>query len=294
VPSKFAYCRFRRKLAAFNEAVADVLARAVAQLRETLPGFGDDVAVDSTDVTAWANGFHPATDPDAGTGAKKKPHTYYWYGYKVHLAVDAASELPVWFELTAANVYDGKHLAPVLHEAQHRFDWFHPEHIMADKGYDSRACFDFVGNDLRAIPVIDVKARKSLRAREGRECEAVAVVTQAGTHYRCERTPYDPHCTRFGKCPLLPMFADSPLNEPTMAPYYERYSPFPYGSREWKTLYNKRVSVERVFSRLKTYRKLDAIRTRRLPKVWLHVALSLLTMAGCAVAATGSVRKCVP
>jgi hypothetical protein len=51
------------------------------------------------------------------------------------------------------------------------------------------------------------------------------------------------------------------------APHFERYSPFPYGSREWKTLYNKRVSVERTFSRLKTYRKLDSIRTRRLGKV---------------------------
>jgi ABC-type proline/glycine betaine transport system permease subunit len=43
------------------------------------------------------------------------------------------------------------------------------------------------------------------------------------------------------------------------------------------------VSVERVFRRLKTYRKLDAIRTRRLPKVWLHVALSVLAMTAAAV-----------
>jgi hypothetical protein len=36
--------------------------------------------------------------------------------------------------------------------------------------------------------------------------------------------------------------------------------------------------VERVTSRLKGYRKLDALRTRRLPKVWLHVAMSVLAM----------------
>jgi IS5 family transposase len=293
VPSKFAYCRFRRKLTGFNEMIADVLSRAVERLRATLPGFGENVAVDATDIHAWANGFHQDTDPDAGTGAKKKPHTYYWYGYKVHLAVDAESELPIWFELTPANVYDGKHLAPVLHEAQHRFGWFGPQHVMADKGYDSRACFEYVGS-LGAIPVIDVKARKSLRAREKRECEAMPVITPTGTRYRCERVPYDQHCSRFGKCPLLPMFVDSPMNDGTAAPYYEQHSPFPYGSREWKLLYNKRVSVERVFSRLKTYRKLDAIRTRRLPKVWLHVAMSLLAMLGSAVASDRqSVRRCV-
>jgi len=57
------------------------------------------------------------------------------------------------------------------------------------------------------------------------------------------------------------------------------------------------VSVERVFSRLKTYRKLDAIRTRRLPKVWLHVALSVLVMNATAVVNLGNsladLRKCV-
>ena len=38
------------------------------------------------------------------------------------------------------------------------------------------------------------------------------------------------------------------------------------------------MSVERVFGRLKGYRKLDSLRTRRLPKVWLHVAMSILAM----------------
>ena len=50
--------------------------------------------------------------------------------------------------------------------------------------------------------------------------------------------------------------------------------------RGWKRLYNKRVSVERAFSRLKGYRKLNDVRTRGLAKVWLHVALSLLAMLG--------------
>ena len=42
--------------------------------------------------------------------------------------------------------------------------------------------------------------------------------------------------------------------------------------------------IERAFSRLKGYRKLSAIRTRRLPKVWLHVAVSLLSMASAVLA----------
>ena len=93
------------------------------------------------------------------------------------------------------------------------------------------------------------------------------------------------------------MFADGLLNEAVPGRYFERHSPFPYGSCQWKTIYNKRVSVERVFSRLKTYRKLDAIRTRGLPKVWLHVVMSLIAMNVVALAnlvdGSADFRKCV-
>ena len=49
-------------------------------------------------------------------------------------------------------------------------------------------------------------------------------------------------------------------------------------------LYNKRVAVERVFGRLRIYRKLDALRTRRIAEVWLHVAISVLVMNVAALA----------
>ena len=297
IPTKFAYTRFRKKLIAFNDLIAEVLSQCVEKLREALPGFGSTVAVDATDIKAWANGLHKETDPDAGTGAKhKSSRRVYWYGFKVHLVADAESELPIWFRLTPANVYDGHHLPPLLKETQSQYSWFRPAHVLADKGYDSRECFRFVGEDMRAIPVIDIRERRTKRGREARPCEARAELTPDGIRYRCDRVPYDPVCPRFGKCPLLPLFVDSPLNQKVAAPYFERYSRFPYGSRQWKDIYNKRVSVERVFSRLKTYRKLDAIRTRRLPKVWLHVAISLTVMNAAALVnartGSGSIRRC--
>jgi hypothetical protein len=279
IPSKFAYCRFRKKLVGFNELVGKVLTQSVERLREALPGLGATLAVDATDVKAWANGLHQETDPDARTGAKKKSGGHhYWYGYKVHTVVDADAELPLWFSVTPANVYDGSMLPPVLQDAQTRYGWLHPHYVTADKGYDSKASFQFVGETIGAIPVIDVVQRTGRKARESRPCEAEPMITPDGVHYRCHRVPYDPACPRFGKCPLLPMFADGPLNQATPGRYFERHSPFPYGSCQWKAIYNKRVAVERVFSRLKGYRKLDAIRTRRLPKVWLHVAMSLVVM----------------
>ena len=231
---KYAVEAHHDELVCFNGLVANVLARCVDQFREVLPGFGDTVAVDATDVKAWANGLHQETDPDAGTGAKhKSSRRVYWYGYKVHLISGANWELPISFTVSPANVYDGAHLPSVLMAAKDQHDWFKPTHVLADKGYDSKECFRFVGEDLQAIPVIDVQKRRIGRAKEGeaeswRPCEAYPEITPNGVRYRCERLPYGPKCPRFGQCPLLPVFVHSPLNPATKVTYYERHSPFPY------------------------------------------------------------------
>ncbi len=47
-----------------------------------------------------------------------------------------------------------------------------------------------------------------------------------------------------------------------------------------KVRYNKRVAVERVYGTLKSYRKLDGLRVRRLARTWLYVALSILVFIG--------------
>lgn len=110
---------------------------------------------------------------------------------------------------------------------------------------------------------------------------------------QCERRPYSWRCPVFTNCRWHP--TRERVHPLEAAHYSERYSPFAYGSDEWKPVYNRRVSVERVFSRLPGYRKLNSIRTRRMPKVWLHVALSSLSMNAAAIVGMGSghVRRCV-
>jgi hypothetical protein len=297
IPSVFAIGRFRRKLSEFRDAVSKVLEGAVGQLRATLTDFGHTVAFDSTDVKAWANSFHQDTDPDAGVGAKKKGpgNTFFWYGFKVHLAVDANSELPIWFDVTPANRWDGSLLTPTIQDAMRRFDWLKPAYVTADKGYNGRDVFRSVAEEIGAIPVIDVKHPKA-KDREGRPCEAVAErMNSKVTIMHCEREPYDSFCPEYGHCPKQQSWMlGGKMAKVQRRQYFEQYSPFPFGSEAWKKVYNKRVSVERVFSRLKGYRKLNAIRTRRMPKVWLHVALSLLVMNGAALAANGNgIRRCV-
>lgn len=268
IPSKAAYSRFVRKLVAHRDLVEQCLVRATNTLKSLMPEFGATVAVDASDMKAWANGMHQETDPDAGTGAKhKSSRRVYWYGYKVHLGVCAETELPIWVHVTPANVYDGHHLSSVLNGASERYDWFSPQYVLADKGYDSKACFSFV-QDMGAEPVIDMKKRPGVNPSEVRPCEAKPVLTLWGVRYQCQRRPYDPVCPEFGRCPLLDPYVDTTQRKPHAV----------YGSREWKAIYNKRVSAERVFSATKRFYRLDNLTHRGLPKVTLHCTLSMLVM----------------
>jgi len=42
--------------------------------------------------------------------SQKKRDTYFWFGYKLHMVVDALYELPVSFTVTPANEADTVHM----------------------------------------------------------------------------------------------------------------------------------------------------------------------------------------
>jgi IS5 family transposase len=79
----------------------------------------------------------------AHEGAKKKeekrePEVYYWFGYKLHLVVDAFYELPLAFTLTPANEADTTYLKPLLQKASVDQEQTRSEVVSTDKGYDSQ------------------------------------------------------------------------------------------------------------------------------------------------------------
>ena len=156
-----------------------------------------------------------------------------------------------------------------------------------DKGYDSAANFQGVATETGAVPIIDVrrlgKGNRG-RERESRPCEAYPVITPEGVRYKCDRWPWEPKCPRFHQCPLLPVYLDSDLNTPGLTPTYERYAPFPYGSKERRAQYAKRSSVEMVNSRLKECRRLERHCFRGLAKVTAHALMSVAVMQATAVA----------
>lgn len=69
-------------------------------------------------------------------------------------------------------------------------------------------------------------------------------------------------------------------------------------TEEWKRIYDRRTSIERIFARLKGYRRLNNINVRRLRKVTVHCFLSLVVVQAQALHSavtnhTSNIRRCV-
>jgi hypothetical protein len=56
VPSVFACYRFTAKLRAYSDMLAACIDRVTASLSEQLPEYGRNIAVDGSDMPAYANG----------------------------------------------------------------------------------------------------------------------------------------------------------------------------------------------------------------------------------------------
>jgi len=312
MPGEDALGRFLKKLlkhaALFDAFIQDL----VNQLRELLPGFGAKLAVDSTDILAYANGYraHPS-DIDARWGAKKKinrkakdlsateekqgkkkePEVYYWFGYKLHLVIDALYELPLAFILTPANEADTTYLKPLLQKAKVDQEKTRPEVVITDKGYDSQENNTFVFQECKATPIIPIRERKEAQLpdicnAQGTplcSCGLKMVYWGRDGNYLKYRCPY-----ALGKAECKSRFrcSSSPYGYVLKLPIAEdvrRHPPLPRESKKWERLYRMRTAVERVNSRVKELLGLGKITLRGIKKVTVRSALSLLVMLAAAV-----------
>ncbi|HEX8646592.1 MAG TPA: hypothetical protein VF715_06800 [Thermoleophilaceae bacterium] len=118
VPSQWACYRFAAKLRDRSAALAACLDRVTAGLHKLMPGIGENVALDGSDLPAYANGQRYVSkngpererysDPDASWGHRSAVSTRKgggFYGFKVHAAVCTKTGLPLaWTVETAREV----------------------------------------------------------------------------------------------------------------------------------------------------------------------------------------------
>jgi len=115
------------------------------------------VVIDSTGLEAFFK-----ADPEARWGYRRASKPFY--GYKLHLVVDAFSELPIALEVTPGNVHDSRLLKHMLHAATGLGG---VEALEGDAAYDSKAIREYAQR-LGVRVIIPRNPRRAVRRRRRR------------------------------------------------------------------------------------------------------------------------------
>ncbi len=280
-PSQWACYRFAKMLRERDAwALARCLDDVLGALRHEHPDMGQNVAVDASDLPAYANGHrlnHDGTernysDPDASWGHRSAVSTRGkggFYGYKVHAAICANTDLPLAWSVQTAKESEHNLALPLIDKTKAL--GFDVRTAIMDKGYDSEGLHFFLMQ--RGIaPVIALKETGPVKRGKAEPPHCVhGEWTFAGADYKRRATKW--RCPS-GECKPGSMW----LNADRMHPL------IPRESKRFRHLYNSRSSVEREFGRLKHEWALLPLRTRGIARVQLHADLTILAKLACALA----------
>lgn len=113
----------------------------IGRIRDHLPDFGREVAVDATVIRSNSNGNRdPVSDPDAAWGVGNKSGARngkdWVFGYKILLVADANCDAPMYAEVVPANESEMGGFVSFMENFLSQ--GFEPEVVIADRGYDSK------------------------------------------------------------------------------------------------------------------------------------------------------------
>ncbi len=280
-PSVYAAYRFAEKLRRHGDKLERCIDGVVAGLKDKLPKYGTDLAIDASDMPAYANGQRflsnggpereHFSDPDATWGHRSAVSTRKgggFYGYRLHLAVDVATDLPVAWTVETARDHETLSVAPLIDTAKRRGAMVVTAAL--DKGYDNNRVYaECMERD--CLPLIPLRQTTAVKNGEHRPptCShgtwkfAGADRKREASKWRCPTGECAPASTWVAASRLHPLI--------------------PRESKRWKAAYRKRASVEREFGRLKNQWGLKPLRVRGLDRVRLHADLTILTKLACAL-----------
>jgi transposase, IS5 family len=273
-PSVYACYRFTAKLRDHRAMLDACIGRVVASLHAKVPGYGQDVAIDASDMPAYANGQRYVSkngpererfsDPDASWGHRSAVSTRKgggFYGFKLHAAVCTKTGLPVAWTVQTAKANESMFSAPLIDAARAR--GLAVESAAMDKAYDiervydecaARACVPLI--PLRATPAVKRGDHLPPTCEHGTWQFAGADYRRGATKWRCPTGECKPASTWI-KADRL-------------------HSLIPRETARWKAAYRKRAAVEREFGRLKHEWALLPLRVRGLDRVRLQADLTVL------------------
>ncbi|HSZ03976.1 MAG TPA: transposase [Solirubrobacteraceae bacterium] len=271
-PSVYACYRFTAKLREHAPVLERCIADVVRALKKANPLLGWDVAIDASDMPAYAKGMNvdeleseERADPDASWGHRSAISTRKgggFYGYKLHMAVCSKTDLPLAWRIETARKHETKAVAPLL-DKLHTLG-IDPETAALDKGYDHAVSY-FECAMREIAPVIPLRETQDVKRGEDGppSCEhgdwtfAGADRKRGASKWRCPT----------GECQPASVWIKANRLKPLI----------PRDGERWKGLYRGRGSVERAFGRLKHEWGLGPLRVRRIERVQLHANLTILS-----------------
>ena len=287
VPSEWACYRFAAKLRAYGDLLDACIARVLATLKAHTPEMGADIAIDGSDLPAYANGQRYVSkggrererfsDPDATWGHRSAVSTRKgggYYGYKVHAAVDTATGLPVAWTVETASAAEANFALGLIDTARSR--GFAVRTAIMDKGYDNGPIHDgCMDRDVSPVTALRQTGRVKAGEHKPPTCEH-GQWTFAGADYKRKATKW--RCPT-GDCKPASQWVKADRLHPLIPRHTER-------SRK---LYHSRGAVEREFGRLKHEWALLPLRVRGLERVRLHADLTILAKLATVLSRTRAV-----
>jgi IS5 family transposase len=211
------------------------------------------------------------SDSDASWGHRSAVSTRKgggFYGYRLHLAVDTATDLPLAWSIETAKANESTMVAPLL-DKLHALG-IRPQTCAMDKGYDIERVYGECAQ--RGVsPVIPLRETPAVKRGEHKPpCCEHGAWRFAGADYKRQATKW--------RCPTAEC---TPASRWIKA---DRLHPLiPRETLRWCGLYKKR-GAEREFGRLKNEWSLAPLRVRGIKRVQLHADLTILAKLSSALA----------
>jgi hypothetical protein len=270
----------------------------VQRLGAVVLDLGKDTAGDSTALHARRKGEKAAKEeiaeglPQPSGGKKeylddegKATKVVEWFGYKLHLLVDAKHEVVLTYQVTTANAADCKSLPDLVKQGQGNLPENRIQTLADDKAADDNESHRLL-NGAGIRPVI--QNRRSWKDQieqmlPGHDGRSNIVYDEAGALYCYDRTSlpivrckmayigYEPQRETIKyRCPARHEGWDCPHDAVCNAGKsygktvrvdrgidLRRFPPIPRATKKFERLYNGRTSVERVNARLKIFWGVD-------------------------------------
>lgn len=297
-PSKSCFSRFYAKLAK-SDCLEILFSSLVKQAEEKALLDLSSVAIDASKVEAYEksvprkNVVRDGISADWGIKSDTNGNPIKWFGYKLHIATDVKSGLPIAMKVTPANNHDSSVamdlVAQCCTNTHHKIEYF-----LMDSGYDHREIYSLIKEKYHAQAIIALNKRGAKQPEAGLDwdgtpiCSAGYKMVYWGSYkgvnkFRC------PHVLGKCDCPFGSAWCSDSnygMVVKTRVKDDPRLFSTPHrGSENWQKLYNKRTYSERCFSRFKENLGLETgLSVRKINKVKTHAYLCAITMIASVIA----------